>query len=55
VASAVPNSHCLRYTGSHIPPAAGQCEPDAGRVYTLQDIEQTGATSVGGGLHRLIP
>ncbi|MGH8145307.1 MAG: hypothetical protein ACREPY_03155 [Rhodanobacteraceae bacterium] len=50
------DSHaCIRDTGSHIPAKKGQCLPVAGRSYTQQDIQRTGATNVGQALQMLDP
>lgn len=50
------DSHaCIRDTGSHIPPQKGQCLPVAGRSYDRQDIQRTGATSIGQALQMLDP
>lgn len=46
---------CLRDTGSHIPPPKGQCLPVAGNSYSQQDIQRTGATTVGQALQMLDP
>lgn len=46
---------CIRDTGSHIPPPKGQCLPVAGNSYDQQDIQRTGATTVGGALQMLDP
>lgn len=57
-AKAVPapgSRQCIRDTGSHIPPPKGQCLPVAGNSYSQQDIQQTGATTVGGALRMLDP
>lgn len=57
-AKAVPapgSRNCIRDTGSHIPPPKGQCLPVAGNSYNQQDIQQTGATTVGGALRMLDP
>ncbi len=47
--------NCIRDTGSHIPPPKGQCLPVAGRSYSQQDIQRTGATDVGRALQMLDP
>jgi hypothetical protein len=46
---------CIRDTGSHIPPPKGQCLPVAGNSYSQQDIQRTGATTVGQALQMLDP
>lgn len=46
---------CIRDTGSHIPPPKGQCLPVAGRSYNRQDIQRTGAITVGSALRMLDP
>lgn len=46
---------CIRDTGSHIPPPKGQCLPVAGRSYSQQDIQRTGATTMGQALQMLDP
>lgn len=47
--------HCIRDTGSHIPPPKGQCLPVAGSSYSQEDIRRTGATNVGQALQMLDP
>jgi hypothetical protein len=47
--------NCLRSTGSLIPPAKGACLPVAGRSYGRDDIQRTGATTMGGALRLLDP
>lgn len=47
--------NCIRDTGSHIPPPKGQCLPVAGRSYSQQDIQRTGAVDVGQALQMLDP
>lgn len=46
---------CIRDTGSHIPPPKGQCLPVAGNSYSQQDIQRTGANTVGQALQMLDP
>ncbi len=46
---------CIRDTGSHIPPRTGQCLPVAGRSYSAQDIQRTGAINIGQALRTLDP
>ncbi|MGH8215223.1 MAG: hypothetical protein ACREPZ_05995 [Rhodanobacteraceae bacterium] len=46
---------CIRDTGSHIPPPKGQCLPVAGNSYSQQDIQRTGAATVGQALQTLDP
>jgi hypothetical protein len=46
---------CIRETGSHIPPPKGQCLPVAGDSYSEQDIQRTGAATVGQALQMLDP
>lgn len=46
---------CIRDTGSHIPPAKGQCLPVTGRSYSQRDIQNTGATNLGQALQMLDP
>jgi hypothetical protein len=54
-ASGLPSSHnCITATGTHIPPKEGSCVmASPGRVITRDEIEKSGATSVGDALNRL--
>lgn len=63
-ASNAPQSHspvkpgdrnCLRDTGSLIKPKPGQCLPVAGRSYSKEDIDRTGARTLGPALRDLDP
>lgn len=36
--------HCLRHTGSLIPPKEGECLPVNGRSYSGRELRRTGAT-----------
>ncbi|RDS85416.1 hypothetical protein [Dyella psychrodurans] len=47
--------NCLRSTGSMIPPKKGGCLPVTGRTYTKDDIDNTGAHTLGPALERLDP
>lgn len=47
--------HCLRSTGSLIPPPKGQCLPVAGSTYSQQDLERTGTNNIGQALQMLDP
>jgi hypothetical protein len=47
--------NCIRSTGSLIPPKPGQCLPVAGRSYSQQDLQRTGAQNVGDALRKLDP
>ncbi|MBN8736905.1 MAG: hypothetical protein J0H27_11635 [Xanthomonadales bacterium] len=47
--------NCIRDTGSRIPPPKGQCLPVAGRSYSQQDIQRTGALTTGQALQMLDP
>ena len=47
--------HCLRYTGSRIPPKDGKCIPAPGRVYYKEDIDRTGEQKLGPALRKLDP
>jgi hypothetical protein len=47
--------NCLRDTGSLIPPKKGECLPVFGRTYTKDDIDSTGAHTLGPALERLDP
>lgn len=49
------NPFCLRDTGSRIKPPPGHCLPVAGRSYSRQDIDRTGATNIGQALQMLDP
>lgn len=51
----VDERHCLRQTGSHIPPKDGKCIPMPGRVYDKKDIDRTGETELGPALRKLDP
>lgn len=47
---------CLQHTGSHLPrDAADPCIDAPGEVHTREDIERTGAVTVGDALRRLSP
>lgn len=46
---------CIRDTGSHIPPPKGQCLPVNGSSYSQQDIQRTGANTIGQALQMLDP
>ena len=47
--------NCIRDTGSLIKPKPGQCLPVAGRTYTKEDIDRTGARTLGPALRDLDP
>jgi putative hemolysin len=47
--------NCLRDTGSLIPPKKGDCLPVTGRSYSKDDIDNTGAHTLGPALQRLDP
>ena len=47
--------NCLRDTGSLIKPTPGQCLPVSGRSYSRQDIDRTGARTLGPALRDLDP
>ena len=47
--------HCLRSTGSLIPPKPGACLPVAGRSYSQDDLRRTGAFTTAEALDRLDP
>jgi hypothetical protein len=50
------SDHCLTQTGTHIAPKPGDCVPAAsGQVISRDEIEKSGATSVGDAIHRLTP
>jgi len=53
--AAQPNPGCLRFTGSRIPQTNGQCELGIGRIYTGEQLQQSGAFTTGGSLRKLIP
>jgi len=46
---------CIRDTGSLIPAKPGECLPVTGRSYNKDDIDATGARTLGGALRRLDP
>lgn len=46
---------CIHDTGSLIPAKKGECLPVTGRSYTKDDIDATGARTLGGALRRLDP
>ena len=48
----VPDRACLRDTGSRIPPRPHECS-GFGRSYSKEDIDRTGATTLGGALRLL--
>ena len=52
---ALDDHHCLRYTGSHIPPKNGKCIPAPGRAYNKEDIDRTGEQRLGPALRKLDP
>lgn len=43
---------CLHDTGSHIPTAPNECS-GLGRSYTEEDLDRTGAITIGGALRQL--
>jgi hypothetical protein len=45
--------HCVRYTGTYIPVPEGQCVAAAGRVFTADQIRNTGASTVPDALRKL--
>ncbi len=47
--------HCVVRSASRIPTPAGGCSITPGRVYSQQDVERTGQTSVGDALGMLDP
>jgi hypothetical protein len=47
--------NCLRDTGSLIKPKPGQCLPVTGRSYSKDDIDRTGARTLGPALRDLDP
>lgn len=50
------SSSCLKETGSRIKPTEDQpCINAAGRAYTREDIERTGATTTAEALRKLSP
>ena len=50
------SSHCLKETGSRIKPSEDQpCINAAGRAYTREEIERTGATTTAEALRKLSP
>lgn len=51
----IPDSFCLRETGSRLPVAPGKCLPVAGRSFSRADLDGTGARDVGEALNRLLP
>ena len=48
-------ANCLKETGTRLRPQEGKCLPYPGRVYTRDDINRTGTTSLGEALNRLGP
>jgi hypothetical protein len=50
-----PHPYCLKATGSRIPAKEGECVPGSGRVITREEMDRTGATSVGEAIHQLTP
>lgn len=52
---ATDSRNCIRQTGSHIPPPKGKCLPVDGNSYSQQDIQRTGAATVGQALQMLDP
>lgn len=52
----VDDRNCLTQTGSNLKPAAGKCLGTAnGSAYTKEDIDRTGATTLGEALTKLDP
>jgi len=49
----LPDTGCLRSTGTHIPLREGRCSLLAGRVYSRADIYRTGASTTAEALQRL--
>lgn len=49
------NPYCLRDTGTRIAVPEGQCAPAVGHVYTREQLDQTGAATLGEALSRLVP
>lgn len=47
--------HCLRSTGSLIPPKPGHCLPVNGRSYSQEDLRRTGEINTADALRRLDP
>lgn len=47
--------NCLRATGSLIPPKPGECLPVAGRSYSGQELQRTGAINNARALQMLDP
>ena len=48
-----PAAQCVRETGSRIKARAGECLAVAGRVYTNEQMRQTGALNTAEALYRL--
>jgi hypothetical protein len=46
---------CVKYTGSRIPPKAGECVNAPGVVYTHKQLEMTGKIDTAGALRILSP
>lgn len=49
------DAHCLRSTGSLIPPRKGHCLPVAGRSYSAEQLRRTGAPTTAQALQMLDP
>jgi len=47
------SSRCLSETGSAIKPTTGNCMAVNGRSYSREDMDRTGATTLGGALSNL--
>lgn len=48
-------ANCVRDTGSRIKPKKDECLGIAGRSYSAEDLQRTGATNVGEALRRVDP
>ena len=49
------DSNCIRDTGTHIRPRAGECLPVAGRSYSGAELRRTGQIDTGRALQMLDP
>lgn len=54
-AAARTDPNCLRETGTRVPPKPGHCVIASGRSYTREDLDRTGAATLGAALRRLHP
>jgi len=54
VAEPVVKRNCVRETGTRIETPEGKCAIASGRAYTAEDLERSGAQSVGEAVRRMV-